>query len=99
LHWLHEYHVDGFRLDATHALEDESPQHFLDELRAHVRDASPDALLIAEDERKAPELLRPPARGGWGLDAVWADDFHHHLRRLVAGDHEGYFARYSGTTA
>jgi maltooligosyltrehalose trehalohydrolase len=98
LHWLHEYHVDGFRLDATHALQDESPQHFLGELRARVGEASPDAILIAEDERKAPEIIRSASRDGWGLDAVWADDFHHHVRRLVAGDHEGYFARYSGTT-
>ena len=105
LYWLHEYHLDGLRLDATHALIDESPRHFLAELAAHVRRAGRPAalpaasrpLLIAEDHRNMAVMLRPTARGGWGLDAVWADDFHHQMRRALAGDHEGYFADFSGT--
>jgi maltooligosyltrehalose trehalohydrolase len=96
LHWLTEYHVDGFRLDATHALADEGPRHFLAELVARIREAQPRAIVIAEDERKLQRMITPAAHGGWDLDAVWADDFHHHVRRLVAGDSEGYFARYSG---
>ena len=99
LHWLAEYHVDGLRLDATHALVDDSSPHFLRELSEAVRAYRPDAILIAEDERKLPELVQPPDDGGWGLDAMWADDFHHHVRRLLAGDREGYFAPYTGDTS
>jgi maltooligosyltrehalose trehalohydrolase len=97
LHWLAEYHVDGFRLDATHALSDDGPQHFLAEFVTRVRARYPRALVIAEDERKPRRMVRSPEAGGWGFDAVWADDFHHQLRRLLAGDHESYFAKYSGT--
>jgi maltooligosyltrehalose trehalohydrolase len=104
LHWLHEYHLDGLRLDATHALIDNSPRHFLSELSGRVRRAGRPAalrraapvLLIAEDHRNLATMLRAPRRGGWGLDAVWADDLHHHVRRALAGDHEGYYADFSG---
>ncbi len=54
--------------------------------------------MIAEDDRNLARLVKPAARSGLGLDALWADDLHHHLRRLLAGDAEGYFADYSGTT-
>jgi maltooligosyltrehalose trehalohydrolase len=102
LHWAHEYHVDGLRLDATHALIDDGPRHFLAELTSRVRAGAPKRtppLLIAEDHRNLAHMLRPEAVGGWGLDAVWADDFHHQVRRAVAGDSEGYYADFSGTTA
>jgi maltooligosyltrehalose trehalohydrolase len=100
LHWLHEYHVDGLRLDATHALVDEGPTHFLRDLSASVRASLPErtVLLVAEDDRNLATIVRSPAEGGWGLDAVWADDFHHHVRRLAAGDRDGYFQDFSGTT-
>jgi maltooligosyltrehalose trehalohydrolase len=97
LHWLAEYHVDGFRVDATHALSDDRPQHFLAEWVSRVREVHPRAIVIAEDERKLRRIVSPLSAGGWGFDAVWADDFHHHVRRLLAGDRESYFARYSGT--
>jgi len=98
--WLREYRLDGLRLDATHALVDDSPRHFLAELQARVRAALPrDVLLIAEDHRNLASLVRPEAEAGWGLDAVWADDFHHEMRRNLAGDHEGYYCDFSGTLA
>jgi maltooligosyltrehalose trehalohydrolase len=99
LHWLHEYHVDGLRLDATHGLIDDSPQHFVAELTARVRTSVPDraVLLVAEDERNLASIVRRPGDGGWGLDAVWADDFHHQVRRLAAGDRDGYYEDYTGT--
>jgi maltooligosyltrehalose trehalohydrolase len=98
-HWLAEYHVDGFRLDATHALVDDSPRHFLEELTTSIREAMPGALVTGEDERRLRRMVTPREAGGWGLDAMWADEFHHHMRRLLAGDHESYFARYSGEVA
>ncbi len=106
LHWLREYHIDGLRLDATHALIDDSPVHFLDELAQAVRDAASGGarrgqhhLLIAEDHRNLAEMIGPRSAGGWGLDAVWADDFHHQVRRGLAGDSEGYFQDFSGSAA
>jgi maltooligosyltrehalose trehalohydrolase len=97
LHWIHEYHVDGLRLDATHALVDEGQRHFLAEFSQRVREAAGrPVVLIAEDERNLATLLQPAPRG-YGLDAVWADDFHHQMRRALAGDYEGYFADFSGS--
>jgi maltooligosyltrehalose trehalohydrolase len=102
LHWLREYHVDGLRLDATHALHDDSDPHFLAELSEavdiHLDDDVPRPL-IAEDHRNLNRLLMPRDEGGYGLDAVWSDDLHHQLRCLTAGDREGYYRDYVDTTA
>ncbi len=101
LHWVHEYHFDGFRLDATHCILDDSPRHFLEELATTVRASAPDKELffIAEDHRNLALMARPLSSGGWGMDAIWADDFHHQTRRFLAGDHEGYYRDFTGTTA
>ena len=99
LHWIHEYHVDGLRLDATHALVDDSAAHFLAEFADRVRaGASRPVVLIAEDERNLATLVEDPPCG-YGFDGVWDDDFHHQLRRALAGDAEGYFADFTGHAA
>jgi maltooligosyltrehalose trehalohydrolase len=99
LHWLREYHLDGLRLDATHALVDDSEPHLLAELSEAVAALpGPDRVLVAEDHRNLNTLLRPRPEG-YGLDAVWADDLHHLVRNVVAGDTEGYYASFADATA
>jgi maltooligosyltrehalose trehalohydrolase len=98
LYWVREFHVDGLRLDATHALIDESDTNIVAELVHTLRDAQERRLFLhAEDHRNKAEMLERRSEGGWGLDGVWADDFHHVVRRMVAGDSHGYFADFAGT--
>jgi maltooligosyltrehalose trehalohydrolase len=101
--WIRDYHADGLRLDAAHALLDDGSPHLLAEIAGRARAAAPGrrVVVIAEDERNDTRLVRPPAGGGagggYGLDGVWADDFHHQLRRAFAGDSEGYYRDYTGS--
>ncbi len=103
LHWIHEYHFDGLRLDATHAIMDDGPKHFLAELTEAVEHSMQGerrkVLLIAEDDRNLSTITRPRKAGGWGLDGVWADDLHHQIHRCLTGESDGYFADHSGATA
>lgn len=99
-YWIRELHFDGLRLDATHAIvDDRKGSHVLAEIADVARAAASEreVLIVAEDERNEARVVREVARGGLGLDAVWADDFHHCLRRVVAGDDEGYFADFEGS--
>ena len=100
-YWLEEYHLDGFRLDATHAIVDTSPRHLLAEIAEVVHGPLSDrpagrAVVIAEDHRNLVQQIRPSEQGGLGLDGVWADDFHHALRTYLTGEREAYYANYTG---
>jgi len=100
LHWIREYHADGLRLDAVHAVIDNSRHPFVAELTAAVHaSAGRRTLVYAEDSRNLAYLVQNRAAGGWDLDGVWADDFHHVLRRMLAGDDRGYYVDYHGTAA
>jgi maltooligosyltrehalose trehalohydrolase len=98
-HWVREYHVDGLRLDATHALIEDNAGAIVREIVSAARAASPRPVFIhAEDHRNLAPMIEDPAEGGWGLDGVWADDFHHVVRRLLAGDEHSYYSDFQGTT-
>ncbi len=97
-HWTREYHLDGLRLDATHALIDGTPRHIVRELAAEVRRVADRPVVIhAEDHRNMAQMIDRPVSDGWGLDGIWADDFHHSMRRLLAGDAHAYFSDFAGT--
>jgi maltooligosyltrehalose trehalohydrolase len=96
LMWLHDYHVDGLRLDAVHALVDLSARHLLEDLAAEVDALSTHVRrplsLIAESDQNDPRLVRSRDAGGYGLTAQWDDDVHHSLHSLLTGETQGYYS-------
>ena len=95
LYWVNEFHIDGFRLDATHAIPDDSPKHLIQEIAERIQALG--GLVICEDPRNERKLLLPREQGGYGCDAVWADDFHHVVRVQMTKENEGYMAYFKGT--
>jgi maltooligosyltrehalose trehalohydrolase len=100
LAWLRDYHADGLRLDAVHAILDTSAVHFLEQLAAEVADLGArlgrHLVLVAESDLNDPRLVRPPDVGGYGLDAQWSDDLHHALHAALTGERAGYYADFGG---
>jgi maltooligosyltrehalose trehalohydrolase len=95
LYWVKEFHIDGFRLDATHAIPDDSPKHLIQEISERIQTLG--GLVICEDPRNERKLLLARDQGGYGCDAVWADDFHHVVRVQMTKENEGYMAYFKGT--
>lgn len=98
LYWLQEFHLDGLRLDAVHALYDDSEPDFLEELAARVRDhVGPDrhVHLVLENDNNAAHYLRPASARGARYDAQWNDDIHHAIHTLLTGECAGYYADYA----
>jgi maltooligosyltrehalose trehalohydrolase len=101
LYWLEEFHFDGLRFDAVHAIIDDSERHFLDDLAAGIRHAFPDRevhLVLENEHNEASRLGRDSAGPAQAFDAQWNDDIHHCWHRLLTGESEGYYSDFGGDT-
>jgi maltooligosyltrehalose trehalohydrolase len=95
LMWIRDYHFDGLRLDAVHAIVDQTPLHVLDQLARAVEALGAGqrrtTFVIAESDLNDPRFVRSRDAGGYGLDAAWADDWHHALHAVLTGERTGYY--------
>ena len=94
-YWLEEFRIDGFRMDATHAVHDSSPIHLLSEVADIVHEHG--GFIIAEDDRNSRHILDPHEKKGWQFDAVWSDDFHHVMRVSQTGEQQHFLSMFGGS--
>jgi len=103
LMWLRDFHLDGLRLDAVHALEDHRALHFLEELAAEVQALAAwlnrELVLVAESDANNPRLVTSREAGGYGLTAQWSDDFHHAVHAAVTGERQAYYRDFGSLAA
>jgi maltooligosyltrehalose trehalohydrolase len=99
VYWIFDFHLDGLRLDATQDLHDTSKHHIMAEISERTREAAKgrDIVIIAENEPQDTWIVRSPAEKGYGLDALWNDDFHHSAIVALTGRNEAYYSDYNGT--
>jgi maltooligosyltrehalose trehalohydrolase len=102
LMWLGDYHADGLRLDAVHAIVDQSACHVLEQLQGQVQvlaaQTGRSLMLIAESDLNDPRFVRPPLAGGYGLASSWADEWHHAVHAALTGERSGYYEDFGSLT-
>jgi maltooligosyltrehalose trehalohydrolase len=98
-YWIEEFHLDGLRFDSTQSIPDKSQEHILGCITDRAREvaAGRKLLMVAENEPQLTRCLRPTKQGGFGMDAVWNDDFHHSAYVSLTGYHEAYYTEYFGS--
>ncbi|HEV2115613.1 MAG TPA: malto-oligosyltrehalose trehalohydrolase [Terriglobales bacterium] len=100
LYWIREYHFDGLRLDATQTIRDDSPLHILAEIQENAQRLAAElgrtVCVIAETDENDRRDVLPRAQGGFGMNAVWSDDFHHALHACLTGESAGYYQDFGG---
>ena len=103
LRWMRDFHADGLRLDAVHALVDTTAIHILEELAAETEALAVvlgrPLSLIAESDLNDPRLITPRDRGGYGMTAQWDDDIHHAIHSAVSGEQQGYYCDFGSIQA
>ncbi len=100
LMWFRDFHIDALRMDAVHAIQDFSPKHILREIKQYVNQLSAETgrkhYLIAELDLNDPRFINPLEKDGFGMDAQWADEFHHTLRVTAGGEKTSYYIDFDG---
>jgi maltooligosyltrehalose trehalohydrolase len=98
-YWVEEFHFDGFRFDALHAVRDQSSEYIIGAVGRAAREAAGarSIILIAENDRQEARMVRPRNKGGDDLDGMWNDDFHHSAVVALTGRKEAYYDDYRGT--